>query len=105
MQVEIDRTLKRIEEGIAEFDAVLSRVTAAETQVLKTKYEEELKKGASHFFFLSPALLGKRRDKCREISSSPILALAGGGWLPERASRPISLVACAACAHLACQSL
>jgi CCR4-NOT transcriptional regulation complex NOT5 subunit len=46
--VEIDRTLKRIDEGILEFDAVYERVGGAETQAQKEKFEEELKKGACH---------------------------------------------------------
>lgn len=42
---EIDRTLKKVDEGIQEFDAKLEEVQGASTQLLKEKHEEELKKG------------------------------------------------------------
>jgi CCR4-NOT transcription complex subunit 3 len=41
---EIDRTLKRIEEGIVEFDAIYEKTISAETQILKAKLEGDLKK-------------------------------------------------------------
>ncbi|RYG52344.1 hypothetical protein EON67_01445 [archaeon] len=43
--VEIERTMKRVEEGMTAFDEILERVNAAETQLQKEKLEEELKKG------------------------------------------------------------
>jgi CCR4-NOT transcriptional regulation complex NOT5 subunit len=42
---EVDRTLKRIEEGCREFDDVHGKVRAADTPMLKEKYEQDLKKG------------------------------------------------------------
>jgi CCR4-NOT transcription complex subunit 3 len=41
---EIDRTLKRIDEGIQSFDDVYDLVLKADTQLLKEKYEADLKK-------------------------------------------------------------
>lgn len=41
---EIERTLKRVEEGIAAFDEQLERVHEADSQALKERHEEELKK-------------------------------------------------------------
>ena len=43
---EIDRTLKRIEDGLVDFDSIHDKVMTAEAQPAKTKLEEELKKGA-----------------------------------------------------------
>lgn len=44
LQAEIDRTLKRIEEGIQAFDDQLDRVKESDTQAMKEKNEEDLKK-------------------------------------------------------------
>lgn len=41
---EIERTLKRVEEGIAAFDEQLERVHEADSQASKERHEEELKK-------------------------------------------------------------
>jgi CCR4-NOT transcription complex subunit 3 len=44
LQAEIDRTLKRIQEGIEEFDEIWQKVHSAPKANLKEKYEAELKK-------------------------------------------------------------
>ena len=44
LQLEIDRTLKKVEEGLEEFDALQAKVEACDTHALKMKLEEELKK-------------------------------------------------------------
>lgn len=41
---EVDRTLKRVQEGIDEFDAIWDKVYSATTAQLQEKYESELKK-------------------------------------------------------------
>lgn len=44
LQAEIDRVLKRVVEGIEEFNIIWDKVEAAEAQNLKDKYEADLKK-------------------------------------------------------------
>jgi hypothetical protein len=44
LQAEIDRTLKRVTEGIEEFDQIWEKVHSAPTPNLKEKYEADLKK-------------------------------------------------------------
>lgn len=44
LQQEIDRTLKKIDEGIEIFDSVWEKVYAASTSAQKEKYEGDLKK-------------------------------------------------------------
>ena len=39
LQAEIDRTLKKIEEGVEVFDRIFDKVTEAENQSLKEKHE------------------------------------------------------------------
>ena len=56
LQAEIDRTLKKVEEGVAEFDALQSKVEECEGQALKAKMEDELKKELKK--------LQKHRDRC-----------------------------------------
>jgi hypothetical protein len=44
LQGEIDKSLKKIEEGIGDFDATWHKVASAPTAALKEKYETDLKK-------------------------------------------------------------
>eukprot|EP00227_Mantoniella_beaufortii_P021706 CAMPEP_0197603914 /NCGR_PEP_ID=MMETSP1326-20131121/40156_1 /TAXON_ID=1155430 /ORGANISM="Genus nov. species nov., Strain RCC2288" /LENGTH=278 /DNA_ID=CAMNT_0043171495 /DNA_START=60 /DNA_END=893 /DNA_ORIENTATION=+ len=44
LQAEIDRTLKKIEEGVEVFDRIFNKVQDAENQNQKEKYEADLKK-------------------------------------------------------------
>jgi CCR4-NOT transcription complex subunit 3 len=44
LQAEIDKVLKKVEEGVEVFDDIWEKVYAAEVQALKEKYEGDLKK-------------------------------------------------------------
>ncbi|CAM9598678.1 unnamed protein product [Chrysoparadoxa australica] len=44
LQTEIDRTLKKVDEGVAEFDSIWDKVYSATQQNQKEKYEGDLKK-------------------------------------------------------------
>ena len=44
LQAEIEKTMKKIEEGLAEFDSLRDSVVACESAGQKAKFEEELKK-------------------------------------------------------------
>ncbi len=44
LQMEIDRTLKKVDEGVEEFDAIWEKVYSAQQQNQKEKYEGDLKK-------------------------------------------------------------
>ena len=44
LQTEIDRTLKKVEEGVEVFDEIWDKVYAATQQNQKEKYEMDLKK-------------------------------------------------------------
>eukprot|EP01084_Bolivina_argentea_P095476 171645_1 len=44
LQMEIDRTLKKVDEGVEEFDAIWEKVYSAQHQNQKEKYEGDLKK-------------------------------------------------------------
>ena len=44
LQTEIDRTLKKVDEGIELFDDIWDKVYNASQQSLKEKYESDLKK-------------------------------------------------------------
>lgn len=60
LQAEIDRTLKKVEEGVAEFDSLQSKVEECEGQALKAKMEDELKKELKK--------LQKHRDRCGGVA-------------------------------------
>lgn len=44
LYAEIERTLKRVGEGLAEFESIWQKVYSAQTAALKEKHEAELKK-------------------------------------------------------------
>jgi len=45
LQTEIDRVIKKVDEGVELFDDIYEKVYSADTQNQKEKYETELKKG------------------------------------------------------------
>lgn len=63
LQQEIDRTLKYVEQGCRDFDAQLETVRTAESQVLKERHEEDLKREIKK--------LQKYRDQIKAWVSSP----------------------------------
>ena len=62
LQTEIDRVLKKIEEGESQFDDTLEKVQTADSQNLKEKFEAELKKEIKR--------LQKFRDQVKSWASS-----------------------------------
>lgn len=44
MLAEVDRVLKKVEEGVEEFDDIFGKVYSVSQQSLKEKYESDLKK-------------------------------------------------------------
>ena len=69
LQLEIDRTLKKVEEGLEIFDMGARKVESCDTPALKIKLEEDLKKELKK--------LQKQRDSIKTWAASPEIKIKG----------------------------